>query len=591
MKKIIILCLCLFITGCSAEQKEDVKLSNLNEMILSLESTNEVSSWTLLTATEFYPLRLEALKQGEFEEAKIIHSVHGSGEELLITDPQELDKLEQFFDSLMIAETIDGLGPSNDMAAFEITVKDKGPIRLYFYEEALINETTRFLLNMDITLEELIDSLHGEVIRKDIELPSVYFIFRESYADIASEVNLNNLEVKPILKDSSNFIFASWGGQYDSFMNTLWFFNYIDEDFQNVNEIENTSLLIAGLVQQSTQYECFEMREGYCYHPESNDIIKLSSKDVDLTEIISSISTAVPFYYNVVFTSTVESKGKEIFGEDFQLPPPSEEILRQNLRTTKYVSELDLFINNLPYESFGMDEDVLIVFDQYETGEEIHVKFFKAHVRTNPLESVLIGIDNYTIPYDSRNEEETFALLQQHSEHFEQWEAVLKKTDTDYQILSGKCLNPYETSYEADPTKPVVYRDAENDVQVNLSSLDALHFNRWVKNQENVTYKENIHENLLTIFVSGEEPFAVVFDLATNKALSPMEVKEYLQIDEEKLSSAYNAILDTDTYISLDYYHNPLPDLQTTNLFIDSHGNPAMILHDQVYLFTWEEVR
>ena len=96
MKKIIILCLCLFITGCNAEQKEDVKSSNLNEMILSLESTNEVSSWTLLTATEFYSLRLEALKQGEFEDAKIIHSVHGSGEELLITESQELDKLEQF---------------------------------------------------------------------------------------------------------------------------------------------------------------------------------------------------------------------------------------------------------------------------------------------------------------------------------------------------------------------------------------------------------------------------------------------------------------------------------------------------------------
>ena len=570
MKKIIILCLCLFITGCNAEQKEDVKSSNADV------PSAEAYSWTSLNAQEYYPLRLEALREGKFEKVRIVHDFNSGipGEELIITDSSELEKLEEYFNQLTWTNEIGSIGPSHSLAEFEIHVKDKGIIYLRFAEDALCDGQTRYLLDTAIPLDSLIHDLNG-TIQKGIN-PSVISPFNEheSYADTIL-LDLSQITINTDQQSYLQFTYDIWNSTNDSLKYPLRIFNYIHENFTNYTDIQDQRLLISGLIQQSERYNCYNTEPGYCIHEESQDITAFPG----LSNYSSMVSFVVPY-------GAVLNTGKRLFGEDFVLPNLNDGALTdKNYLTYEWLDDQQLFMYRVPSEALFWRGSQIVILEQEENENELYIKFVKAYLKNSIIGTYLIGYDNYQVSADNID------TIAEHQDHFEQWEAILKKTDTGYQVLSGKCLNPYETSYEADPTKPVVYRDEENDVQVNLSSVDALHFNRWVKNQENVTYKENIHENLLTVYVNGEDQFAVVFDLATNKALSPMEVKEYLQIDEEKLSAAYQAIPDVNYYNPLDNYFNPLFNLQATNLFIDSHGNPAMIQNNQVYLFTWEEVR
>lgn len=585
MKKIIYsLFLCLLI-GCTQSNNGEIKVEQ--GKLVSSDIYKHPSSPTLLTSEEFYPLRLRAIQEGELEKAVFVRHVDESnvGKEVTVTDCDELMKLSEFFKGISLTGETRGYGPLGKVTDFEVTIKGKTPIYLRISDEALISNGNCLLLHSEKKLYDTLDCIEGNT--REVYAPNldVAFVNNENWTDVKI--------VEPPFddgKDENRVVEALWKNYDDPLKNVLRLASFIDEEFDNWQDIEDQKQLVAGLIQQTPiRYNCFETPENVCKFRKNEMLYFPNGKPTD------------GFVYSLMPSKNVEQTGKRIFEENYRLPELEKgRLFSQNYQFYNWLADEHLFVYHLPYEVMFPELESMYILNEETVEDEIRAVLLKYRNEFRMSEklghpvSILIGLDGYEIALEDHEGEDVETILESNQEHFEQWEYVLRKTDTGYQMVSGKYYNDMHFINEVDSSKDIIYRDQDNVPQVNLASEDAYHFNQWVKNQKVPTkYKENIHEGLLTIWVKGNHNFAVVFDVETGKTLSQEEIIERLNIDKAKLIEALKKVDGYENVIEEYAFErtNPIDYFMTSNLFIDSKGNPALSIYEDVILFDWGEVR
>ncbi len=603
-RKIGLLLLCL-LAGCTATPKEEPVSEvepNETDAMVTREIYTHPLTGNALDACENYPLRLAAVQNGEYEQVIIVREKSGGeGEEITVRDETELAKIKTYFQSVSLTGERASIGPQTFIGDFAITLKGKEPIYLRIYDEALAYADTRYLINSAQPLYEMIDGLKGEV--REVYAPDIIAPFVDNlvWTDVLPvEVPLGETVNNNSALASDLIVLDSFGTSDDPLLNTLKIANYIHEEFQSWQEIEDKERLTAGIVQQSQGYDCSitdYINENVCIASKSNDKLYLPNGKPKLTRYIYGV-------YNLIPVQTVLEKGRQLFGEDYQLPTlETGEFAKGNLQFYDWLEEEQLFAYRMIGEVMMRPVNGMFILSRQEIGDEVSVIMmrFKEEPRYDKniedFKKMVYGRDGYVIEMATDVDADTFEeRMISEKNNFEQWKYTLKKTTDGYEIIEARRYNQYDFIPELQEGKAEVYRDDANDVQINLATADAGHFNRWVKAQHLMpttsTYKENIHQNLLSVWVKGETSFAVVFDLATGKALSAEEVMAKLQINQAKLLKSIQEV-EGFSHVTEEYleWNNPIMDFKTTNIFIDSKGNPALYLNRQLLLFSWEEVR
>ncbi len=595
--------LCL-LAGCTATPKEEPVSEvepNETDALVTSEIYTQPMTGNALDASDYYSLRLAAVQNGEYEQVVIVRkNDSGEGEEITVRDETELAKIKTYFQSISLTGEKASIGPPALIGDFAITLKGKDPIYLRIYDEALASANTRYPINSAQPLYEMIDGLNGEV--RAVYAPNILASFVDNlvWTDVLPvEVPLGETVNNNSALASDLIVSDSFGTSDDPLLNTLKIANYIHEEFQSWQEIEDKERLTAGIVQQSQGYDCSITdynNENVCIASKSNDKLYLPNGKPKLTRYIYGV-------YNLIPVQTVLEKGRQLFGEDYQQPTlETGEFAKGNLQLYDWLEEEQLFAYRSTYNMWGPTYGMFILSRQ-EIGDEVSVIMmrFKEEPRYDKniedFKKMFYGRDGYVIEMATDVDADTFEeRMISAKNNFEQWKYILKKTTDGYEIIEARRYNQYDFIPELQEGKAEVYRDDANDVQINLATADAGHFNRWVKAQHLMptasTYKENIHQNLLSVWIKGETSFAVVFDLTTGKALSAEEVMAKLQINQANLLKSIQEVEGfshvTEEYLEWD---NPIMDFKTTNIFIDSKGNPALYLNGQLLLFSWEEVR
>ncbi len=597
MKKIMVVLVFCLLLGCMAAPKEELKEPETPAETQSITASDiylQPPMGNSLTPEEYYPLRLKAVQEGDYEKVVIVTYADDEtfGEELTVSEEDELTKIKTYFQNISMTGTAQISGPSKNLADFAITLKGKAPIYLRIYEEAFAGDKTELMINSAQPLMEMLETINGETRQVAAPPGETPFIHNQAWTDVKP--------VEPPLpkeKDESlstgRIVEDLWVEYDDSLMNTLKIANYIKESFTHWREIEDQAQLVGGLIQQSKAYDCFETDAYVCVEQENGDTLYLPQGKPKLRNF-------APDVYDLLSVKNVLDKGKQLFGDDFELPKfKNGAFAFGNLQSYDWLEKEQLFAYHKPYEATMQPRYGMLIYNQQEIGDEITVhmlrfrKEYHFDETNQEFHTIVYGQDGYGVEIDEQVDQ---AVIEQqiidHKEYFEKWVYTLKKNGDGYQILQATLIDsPYIPEVNAD--YGVVYRDAENDVQVNLASADAGHFNRWIKNQQvATTMKENVNQNLLSLWVQGYTQFAVVFDTESGEALSQQEVMERLQIDEDKLLQAVQSI-EGYSHVSADYLGSSdfIGELQITDLFIDSKGNPALYLLNKLLLFSWEEVR
>lgn len=576
MKKIGFIVLACLLFGC---QKIEVNPIDKAQRLPSFlyEKQGEAHN---LSVQVFYPLRVAAVNAGEMEKVVFVYGNQDMATEVTVSDSDELAKLAAYFESIQFTDKTTSIGPGT-WVDLEVTLKGKDPLYFRFNQRSLCTGECVFF-ETDQDLISILDNIKGD--EKDVSGMPVYpdFMRINTWADVAMVIPhapyLNSLDEK--------MVHDTWVRQNRRDYETLKLVNIINDEFDQVQDIPNNAALVAALVQQADKYSCYGEPQYVCRN-QVNDLLYIP-KD-------PKSSGATPWVYEVVSFHTVEKLGKTLLGETYQLPDLSNFSFSQGLQSYFYNEEEQLFYYSLPYEYF-----FATIKHAYPIKEEIQgdlhtytlLKYTSSFARLeNEPKSTLVGKNGYTLLYDQESEIED--LLIQNQDHFEKWEYVLQEVGDQFRFVSGRYLNRTQLPIPVvEPDKEAYYLDEQGNLKVNLASYDAALLNEWVLNQKVLkqTYKANIHEGLLSVWLN--DAGAVVFDLATQQALSTKEVIAYLKIDEAKLNAAFREFVGAENAVINTMENTQTGELQTSRLFINSKGKLA---YDQGYssiiLFEWEEAR
>lgn len=576
MKKIGFIVLACLLFGC---QKIEVNPIDKAQRLPSFLYGKQGEAHNL-NVQVFYPLRVAAVNAGEMEKVVFVYGNQDMATEVTVSDSDELAKLAAYFESIQFTDKTTSIGPGT-WVDLEVTLKGKDPLYFRFNQRSLCTGECVFF-ETDQDLISILDNIKGD--EKDVSGMPVYpdFMRINTWADVAMVIPhapyLNSLDEK--------MVHDTWVRQNRRDYETLKLVNIINDEFDQVQDIPNNAALVAALVQQADKYSCYGEPQYVCRN-QVNDLLYIP-KD-------PKSSGATPWVYEVVSFHTVEKLGKTLLGETYQLPDLSNFSFSQGLQSYFYNEEEQLFYYSLPYEYF-----FATIKHAYPIKEEIQgdlhtytlLKYTSSFARfENEPKSTLVGKNGYTLLYDQESEIED--LLIQNQDHFEKWEYVLQEVGDQFRFVSGRYLNRTQLPIPVvEPDKEAYYLDEQGNLKVNLASYDAALLNEWILNQKVLkqTYKANIHEGLLSVWLN--DAGAVVFDLATQQALSTKEVIAYLKIDEAKLNAAFREFVGAENAVINTMENTQTGELQTSRLFINSKGKLA---YDQGYssiiLFEWEEAR
>lgn len=578
MKKIGLIVLACLLFGC---QKREVNLNPTDEVQRQPSSLYGNQGEVYYNSVQvLYPQRVAAVNAGEMEKVVFVYGDQNMATEVTVSDADELAKLAAYFKSIQFTDRSTSIGPGV-WVDFEIKLKGKDPLYFRFNELGLCTAECVFT-ETDQDLISILENIKGE--QKDVSGMPVYPDFMEinTWADVAMviphESNVYSLDEK--------MIHDTWVRQERADYETLKLVNLFNEEFDQVQDITNNEALVAALVQQADKYSCYGEPQYVCRN-QVNDLLYMP-KD-------SNSKGATPWVYEVVSFHTVEKLGKTLLGETYKLPDLSDFSFYQGLQGYFYQEEEQLFYYSLPYEynfatvkhAYPMKEEIQGDMHTYTLLKYIS-SFFIFEKYPQPL---LVGKNGYTLFYNQESEIED--LLIQNQDHFEKWEYVLQEVGDQFRFVSGHCLNRSQLPIPVvDTDKEAYYMDEQGNLKVNLASYDAALFNEWVVNQKilNQTYKANIHDGLLSIWLN--DAGAIVFDLATQQALTTKEVISYLKLDEAKINTAFQELVGSDNAAINTDDNTQAGELKTSKLFINSKGKLA---YDQGYssiiLFEWEEAR
>lgn len=586
MKKIIMIGLALLLWGCGSQPEEIEKNEPTdNEQIATSAIYLIDGKLSKLPLRELYTLRLKAIQEGELEEVVIVQDAGDFGSEITVTDPDELKKLADYFNSIQLLGTLDSMRPPGYPADFKITLKGKEPLYIrIFGEEMLCGGFDCELMSSELD-KDVINQVKGKY--KKVAPVQLYetFMLVESWTD--KQIQLP--ETYYFEEEKLNCIEGRWMKEKDPYEQVLALSHYIHEDFDSVADITDIKFLTAGLINQSVQYDCFSMGNNVCKDIETQDLLYFP-------EGLERIHHFVPDVYSLVPYSNVEKAGKSIFGDQYELPHfEAGDIAIHNLQSYLNFPEKSYFSYHLPYEYGVAEFQENYILDKQINGDEITYTLAIAHTGFRNDTQYVEGMNGkyYTYEYN----DSVYEIVKAHAEDFEQWQYVLKKNEDEIQMISGHCI--HRKTYElwtVHPDKEAYYLDENGHLKVNLASADASAFNEWVVNMKDIGYhyKPNIHEGLLSIWVSSEnsyENFAVVFDMETGQTLQTNEVKEKLKIDMAKVEAAYLSMPEHE-YASFKLPEVNSPgDFSIASIFINSKGKPALNFSGTIILFDWEEVR
>lgn len=576
MKKIMFSILACLLFGC---QKAEVNPIDEAQRLPSFLYGKQGEAHNL-NVQVFYPLRVAAVNAGEMEKVVFVYGNQDMASEVTISDPDELAKFAAYFKSIQFTDKTTSLGPGT-WIDLEVTLKGKEPLYFRFNQLALCTGECVFI-ETDQDLISILDNIKGE--HKDVSGMPVYpdFMRINTWADIAMVIPHTSYQSSL----NENMIIDTWVRQNRADYETLKLVNFIDKEFDQGQEIPNNAALVAALVQQADKYSCYGEPQYVCRN-QVNDLLYMP-KD-------SNSKGATPWVYSVTSRHTVEKLGKTLFGEVYNLPDLNDFGYYQGLQGYSYNDEEQLFYYTLPYEYF------FATFKHaYPIKEEIQgdlhtytlLKYTSSFARfENEPKSTLVGKNGYTIIYNQENEIED--ILIQNQEYFEKWKYVLQEINGQFRFVSGHCLNRTQLPIPVvNPDKEAYYIDEHGDLKVNLASHDAALFNDWLLNQKilNQKYKANIHEGLLSIWLY--DAGVVVFDLATQQALTTKEVIDYLNIDEKKLNAAFSEFVGIEDVMINTAENTKVGDLPASSIFINSQGKLAYNQgYSSIILFEWEEAR
>ncbi|HAH94330.1 hypothetical protein [Dielma fastidiosa] len=583
MKKIGVIGLALLLWGCSSDVGENAHNETTDDNIIATSRIYQIEGrLTDLSVAEFYPLRLEAVKQGELEKVVLVEPAGDYGAEITVTDKQELDKIAAYFNGIELTKNEASLFPTGEYADFEITLKDREPLYFRIYANFFCSQFSCVEFNSNQSLNEMLSIIKG-----DYKKVNNIFIYE---SNTSVETWADRIAVAPIAIDEEapELIRDIWLNETDPMYNVLRLSYYINEDFDQLEDITDTQLLNAGLIQQTDKYDCFNGTTNVCGDLYSDNLLYFPDG-------MERIHNYIPDVYQIVPYNNVNQKGTNIFGNSYHLPSfEAGTIANQSYQVYINFPDKAYFTYHTPYEFYRHSEATAYVLDQTSSGDETVFTLAKAKEFYLNQGYCVEGLNGAV--YKLNNRTSVFDTIQAHADDFEQWQYVLKQEGDDIRLLSGHRINEkvYQP-WQVQPDKETYYVDDTGVLKVNLASADASIFNEWSENQQAFDYqfKANIHEHLLSIWVSSEaidRKFAVVFDLESGKTLSSVEVLKKLNMNEDKLTKAYQAIPGYGS-VPLQIENTETFSFNTTNFFINSKGKPAYNDGNNLILFEWEEVR
>lgn len=583
MKKIGVIGLALLLWGCSSDVGENSHNEATDDNIIATSRIYQIEGrLTDLFVGEFYPLRLEAVKQGELEKVVLVEPAGDYGAEITVTDPQELDKIAAYFDDIELMGNESSLFPTDEYADFEITLKDKEPLYFRIYANYFCSQFSCVEFTSSQSLNEMLSTLKGEY--KKVNKIQIY----ESNTSVETWADIKAIKPSNIEPAAAELIRDIWVDETDPMQKVLRLSYYIHEDFDQLEDITDTQLLTAGLIQQSDKYDCYNNVADVCGDLYSDNLLYFPDG-------LERIHHYVPDVYLIVPYNNVKQKGVSIFGSHYELPSfEAGTIASQSYQAYINFPDKLYFTYHLPYEFYRHNEQTAYILDQASSGDETVYILAKAKEAYLNQGTFIEGFNGIT--YKLENEASAVDLIQAHADDFEQWQYVLKQEGDDVRLLSGHRINEkvYQP-WQVQPDKETYYIDDTGALTVNLASTDASIFNEWCANQLAFDYqfKPNIHDNLLSIWISSDtfnRKFAVVFDLAAGNTLTTLEVEKQLGLNLDKLEKAYQSIPNY-SYRVLQLEDYETLNFNTTKFFINSKGKMAYDDGNDIILFEWEEVR
>ncbi len=587
MKLKTILLTLLLISGCAQTPNENELTGP--EISHIYTQTSAESGFAM---NEFYPSRLVELQNHDYTQAVIVYVDKNqdpeaeTAKEITLTDPTDLRKLADYFKSITQVGGQDTITPYKLLADFSITIQDKEPIPIRIYDEQFAAGHITLSYAADHSLSDLLAELSTEV--KEVQIPSLTepFVYQSTWAD--QQRIIPDEKVTAVYE--SNFIDDVWADR-NTQSELLGISNYIHEDFDNWHEIQDTQSLVSGLIQRAEDYQCFETPNNVCIHESSHDLLYLPQGKPILREGFD--------YFDLVPYEAAEAAGRSLFGEDFELPSvPNGKLVGQNLESYDYLADQELFAHHSPYDGMFLTTSSMYPLNWQVNDDEFIVTLAEctvSYTMGNDPESpwpvpVVHGMNGWyqILDYD----DPAYEAIDQQPEKFRQWEYTLTKTENGYKIERAHCLNR-EESIRSDEGE-VFQEDELGNLRVNLPSEDAALFNEWFVAGKGTYYKQktNLYENMATVYLNGFRKLAVVFSLEDGHVMTMQEVIEAMGVNMEHLMRSLRTV-DAYRYYREDltewnFYVNSLP---TTPLFVDSNGNPALCVNDEVIVFDWGEVQ
>ncbi len=163
MKKIGVIGLALLLWGCSSDVGENAHNETTDDNIIATSRIYQIEGrLTDLSVAEFYPLRLEAVKQGELEKVVLVEPAGDYGAEITVTDKQELDKIAAYFNGIELTKNEASLFPTGEYADFEITLKDREPLYFRIYANYFCSQFSCVEFNSNQSLNEMLSIIKGD---------------------------------------------------------------------------------------------------------------------------------------------------------------------------------------------------------------------------------------------------------------------------------------------------------------------------------------------------------------------------------------------------------------------------------------------
>lgn len=581
MKKLIIILSFCVLFGCSNAPSNEVMkdewipVSKLYEN--KIVENNRISGGSQILVN-----RLNAIKNSEIEELVIVTV---EGREITVTDEEELDKFKNYIEDISIYSSQSNY-PGKFMG-IGVKVKDKEMVLFNIFENQLCLANL-FCSSFDKE-ENIIDFL---LTLKGQEREVMGFSYYDQSVNTPSWADsfVSKYEYQ---EDSSQYI-AIHNEQPDRWIKALNMALFIDEPFNDYLDIKNQEKLVSGLIKLSDGYLIKSKNQSTSYVNEWDDELHLKSP------YIQDDNYSDNSYFRIVTEKSLESKGKEFFGESYTIPKVgTKKLLKRFNNSYDSVQEAQYYVHHLQSNGIYHDDEAYIKDLKENGNQRIYriIKYVNGYMDKNisTLDQYIENNDGVRFIVDSYDANLIKSkIIEDNIEQFDQWEYTLEENDDEIKIISATLIPKQTKEYtneKNDKNKGYFYEEDGHGV-VNIDSRDGEIFNHNAQIEEKNIWKYITNENqgLLSIIAhstieENKEKAIYVFDLTTGKLLRDFEIFERLNIEIEKFQEELMKIIPTCEKISGASENN--------QAFISSDNKFGYyeISSNLLVLFDWEEVQ